>query len=120
MLLNLILAAALKFRSSSVVSQLANWSKFGTSELTVRLTSAMVGATTVVAAASPARQTRMLLDGFSTEPFRCSKWWKVVTLPSLTPMKARPPLLARRSVQSCPLEGKIFPRITVRTVGDVV
>ena len=128
LLLNLIFAPFLKWQKSSLDSHFANWANVGTRELTVWLTSAMVGATTIDAVPSPARQTRILLEGFSTEPFRTSKWWNVVMLPSLTPMKARPSLLARRSVQSCLLKGYDLPynvqlvlqMSTVQIVGDVV
>ena len=127
LLLNLIFAPFLKWQKSSLDSHFANWANVGTRELTVWLTSAMVGATTIDAVPSPARQTRILLEGFSTEPFRTSKWWNVVMLPSLTPMKARPLLLARRCAVLL-VEGYDLPYAvqlvlqtpTVQIIGDVV
>ena len=70
LLLNLIFASFHKSQTSSLDSHFANWANFGASELTVWLTSAMVGATTIVAVPSPARQTRIFLKGF---PLNLSK-----------------------------------------------
>ena len=108
LLLNLIFTSFLKSQKSSFVSHLANRLNVGTGEFTVLLTSAMVIATTIIAVPSPARKTKILFAGFSNEPFRRSKWCKVMMLPLLTPMKTRRSLLVRRFMQSCLLKGIIL------------